>query len=154
METNSEAGGTPDDVAAAAGAARRVVTPAWLTVLTAVLIAAIYAGFVVIAWGGTTDIVSGADCRPPAFNDLIHPRQRLMICAALDQAAEMRFDLLARTLDMSAPTLSKHLAKLEEAQYVATRRDSADSRRQWVQLTPTGRSAFSRHVAALRELTD
>lgn len=66
----------------------------------------------------------------------------------------MRFDLLARTLDVSAPTLSKHLAKLEEAQYVATRRDSADSRRQWVQLTPTGRSAFSRHVAALRELTD
>ncbi|MCA0158763.1 transcriptional regulator [Tsukamurella sp. M9C] len=90
---------------------------------------------------------------PPAFNDLIHPRQRLMICAALDQTAEIRFDLLAKTLDMSAPTLSKHLAKLEEAHYVAFRRDSADSRRQWVELTPTGRSAFARHVAALRELT-
>ena len=31
-----------------------------------------------------------------AFNDLIHPRQRLMICAALDQAKEIRFDLLAK----------------------------------------------------------
>ena len=90
---------------------------------------------------------------PPAFNDLIHARQRLMICAALDQAKDMRFDVLAKALEMSAPTLSKHLAKLEEAQYVATRRDSADSRRQWVELTVTGRSAFARHVAALRELT-
>ena len=87
------------------------------------------------------------------FNDLIHPRQRLMICAASDQAKEIRFDLLAKALDMSAPTLSKHLAKLEEGQYVATRRDSADSRRQWVELTPTEKSAFARHVAALRELT-
>ena len=77
-----------------------------------------------------------------------------MICAALDQAKDMRFDVLAKTLEMSAPTLSKHLAKLEEAHYVATRRDSADSRRQWVQLTVTGRSAFARHVAALRALTD
>ncbi|BDH56310.1 transcriptional regulator [Tsukamurella sp. PLM1] len=91
---------------------------------------------------------------PPAFDDLIHPRQRLMICAALAQAQELRFDLLAKALEMSAPTLSKHLAKLEEAQYVALRRDSADSRRQRVELTPTGRSAFSRHVAALRELTE
>ncbi|CAM3774329.1 MarR family winged helix-turn-helix transcriptional regulator [Tsukamurella ocularis] len=90
---------------------------------------------------------------PPAFDDLIHPRQRLMICAALGQAQELRFDLLAKALDMSAPTLSKHLARLEEAHYVAFRRDAADSRRQWVALTPTGTSAFARHVAALRDLT-
>lgn len=96
----------------------------------------------------------GANYGPAAFDDLIHPRQRLMICAALDQAKDMRFDVLAKTLEMSAPTLSKHLAKLEEAHYVATRRDSADSRRQWVELTATGRSAFARHVAALRALTD
>lgn len=96
--------------------------------------------------------VTDPDFGPPAFNDLIHPRPRLMICAALERA-EIRFDVLAKALGMSAPTLSKHLAKLEEAHYVATRRDSADSRRQWVELTPTGRSAFARHVAALRELT-
>ncbi|CAM3314805.1 transcriptional regulator [Tsukamurella hominis] len=98
--------------------------------------------------------MSGPDYGPPAFDDLIHPRQRLMICAALAQAQELRFDLLAKALEMSAPTLSKHLAKLEEAHYVAFRRDSADSRRQWVELTPTGKSAFARHVAALRELTE
>ncbi|RDH13147.1 transcriptional regulator [Tsukamurella pulmonis] len=89
----------------------------------------------------------------PAFDDLIHPRQRLMICAALAQAQELRFDLLAKALDMSASVLSKHLARLEEAHYVASRRDAADSRRQWVELTSTGRSAFTRHVAALRDLT-
>lgn len=97
--------------------------------------------------------MSGTTHGPPAFDDLIHPRQRLMICAALAQAQELRFDLLAKALEMSAPTLSKHLAKLEEAKYIALRRDSADSRRQWVELTPTGKSAFARHVAALRELT-
>lgn len=98
--------------------------------------------------------MSGPDYGPPAFDDLIHPRQRLMICAALGQAQELRFDLLAKALNMSASVLSKHLARLEEAHYVALRRDSADSRRQWVELTPTGRSAFARHVAALRALTD
>ncbi|MBS4101510.1 transcriptional regulator [Tsukamurella paurometabola] len=97
--------------------------------------------------------MSAAENEAPAFDDLIHPRQRLMICAALAQTQELRFDLLAKALEMSAPTLSKHLAKLEEAQYVAFRRDAADSRRQWVALTPAGTSAFARHVAALRELT-
>lgn len=98
--------------------------------------------------------MSDPDYGPPAFNDLIHPRQRLMICAALGQAQELRFDLLAKALEMSAPTLSKHLSKLEEAGYVALQRDSTDSRRQWVELTITGRSAFARHVAALRQLTE
>ncbi|NMD56449.1 MarR family transcriptional regulator [Tsukamurella conjunctivitidis] len=77
-----------------------------------------------------------------------------MICAALGQAEELRFDLLAKALGVSASVLSKHLAKLEEARYVELRRDAADSRRQWVALTPAGTSAFARHVAALRALTD
>ena len=88
-----------------------------------------------------------------AFDDLIHPRQRLIICAALAVTAEVRFDLLAKSLDMSAPTLSKHIAKLVEAKYLSTRPDSKDSRRQWVYLTQTGHDAYEGHIAALRNLT-
>ncbi|NMO05111.1 helix-turn-helix domain-containing protein [Gordonia sp. TBRC 11910] len=87
-----------------------------------------------------------------AFDDLIHPRQRLMICAALTQAKEMRFDLLAQALAMSAPTLSKHISRLSEAGYLDSRPDQRDSRRQWVTLTATGRAAYDGHMRALREL--
>ena len=88
----------------------------------------------------------------PQFDDLIHPRQRLMICAALAEVNQMRFDLLAKALDMSAPTLSKHLARLGEAGYVASAPDPKDSRRQWISLTPAGNAAYLGHLAALREL--
>ena len=88
-----------------------------------------------------------------AFDDLIHPRQRLMICTALTHADELRFDLLATALGMSAPTLSKHLSRLSEAGYVRSRADHRDSRRQWVSLTPAGRHAYDGHLAALRALT-
>ncbi len=89
----------------------------------------------------------------PVFDDLIHPRQRLMLCAALALAGEMRFDLLAKAAGMSAPTLSKHLTRLADADYVVSRPDRRDSRRQWVRLTSAGRCAYEGHVAALRELT-
>ena len=86
------------------------------------------------------------------FDDLIHPRPRLMVCAALADVDEIRFDLLAKALEMSAPTLSKHLSRLSEAGYVATAPDPSDSRRQWVFLTELGRTAFDGHLAALRDL--
>ncbi|GAA4395280.1 transcriptional regulator [Tsukamurella soli] len=88
-----------------------------------------------------------------AFDDLIHPRQRLMLCAALTVAEEVRFDLLAKALEVSPPTLSKHVARLAEAGYVSTRPDKLDSRRLWVRLTDTGTEAYRGHVQALRELT-
>ncbi|MQY17417.1 transcriptional regulator [Nocardia macrotermitis] len=75
-----------------------------------------------------------------------------MICAALTQAKELRFDPLAKTLGMSPPTLSKHVGQLHEAGYVATRPDHRDSRRQWINLTPVGREAYEGHIAALRLL--
>jgi DNA-binding MarR family transcriptional regulator len=75
-----------------------------------------------------------------------------MICAALSDAERLRFDLLAKALQMSAPTLSKHIGRLAEAGYVSTSADAKDSRRQWVSLTDTGRSAYLAHLAALREL--
>ncbi|GEE01709.1 MarR family transcriptional regulator [Gordonia spumicola] len=86
------------------------------------------------------------------FDELIHARPRLMICASLAEVAHVRFDLLAKALDMSAPTLSKHLSRLQEVGYVHTVPDTRDSRRQWLSLSPAGRAAYEGHFAALREL--
>jgi DNA-binding MarR family transcriptional regulator len=87
-----------------------------------------------------------------AFDDLIHPRQRLMVCATLAAVDEMRFDALAATLPMNTPALSKHLAKLAGAHYVSLRADDRDSRRQWVSLTAAGRRAYTGHLRALLKL--
>jgi len=75
-----------------------------------------------------------------------------MICAALSDVERIRFDLLAKALGMSAPTLSKHISRLVEAGYVATSADAKDSRRQWVSLTDVGRAAYAGHLEALRSL--
>ena len=87
-----------------------------------------------------------------SFDDLIHPRPRLMVCSALAAVSEMRFDVLAKTVQMNAPALSKHLAKLTEAGYISSRPDPKDSRRTWISLTAAGHAAYTGHVKALQEL--
>lgn len=83
----------------------------------------------------------------------IHPIQRLRICALLQPVTKEEFGVIREHLDMSDSALSKQIAALVAAGYVeqlhATR---AGRRRVWLRLTPSGRSAFSRHVAALRAI--
>lgn len=86
------------------------------------------------------------------FDDIIHPRPRLMICAALSEQKRVRFDLLAKVLESSPSALSKNVARLVEAGYVASEPDAKDQRRQWLSLTPLGVFAFAGHVEALSDL--
>lgn len=58
-------------------------------------------------------------------------------------------------MDISKSALSKHVATLSEAGYVEQRRAVRETRqRVWLRLTPTGRTAYRDHVAALHAIVD
>ncbi len=89
----------------------------------------------------------------PAFDELIHAPKRLRICALLAATTAAEFATLRDALDVSDSVLSKHLAALESANYISTRRELRNSRlRVWVSLTPTGRRAYVGHVQAVQQI--
>jgi DNA-binding MarR family transcriptional regulator len=89
----------------------------------------------------------------PQFDELIHPSTRLAIVSLLAAADWAEFAFLRDQLDLSDSALSKQLSTLEEAGYVEIERPLRDRRRRVrAKLTPTGRAAFHRHVAALRQI--
>jgi len=89
----------------------------------------------------------------PRFDELIHPSTRLTLVAMLAAADWAEFGYLRDELGLSDSALSKQLAALEEAGYVATeRRADRGRRRVRARLTPAGRSAYDGHVAALRAI--
>lgn len=99
----------------------------------------------------------------PKLDPLIHPINRLKICAALLASGavegptrrEMKFASLQNITGLSAPTLSKQLTALEEHGYVTRFREYGSSRDKdvvWVMLTRGGRSAYDGHIAALQDI--
>jgi DNA-binding MarR family transcriptional regulator len=96
------------------------------------------------------DTGQAAPATGDGFDHLIHAPARLRTCAALDPVREIEFGALLTLLDISKSALSKHVSVLTDAGYVAQRRAVRDTRqRVWLRLTPTGRSAYRGHVAAL-----
>lgn len=90
-----------------------------------------------------------------SFNPLIHAPIRLRICAMLSKAAGIEFSEIQSRLDISKSALSKHLTQLHDAGYVDEESVVRLGRaRQWLSLTPAGRSAYEAHLAALREIVD
>jgi DNA-binding MarR family transcriptional regulator len=88
-----------------------------------------------------------------ALDPLIHPPHRLRICATLEPFDEYEFSALRDVVGVSDSVLSKQLAILMDARYVAQRRATRDGRqRVWLRLTGQGRAAFAGHVRALREI--
>lgn len=93
-----------------------------------------------------------------AFSELIHAPMRLRICGLLRSVAEIDFAVLRDTLNISDPTLSKHLKLLSDAGIVdmkkATSSTRTDSRRiTWLSLTPHGKRTFDQHLEALRAIS-
>ena len=87
------------------------------------------------------------------FDPVIHPPNRLRICAVLDQAGEFEFAAVRDLVGVSDSVLSKQLAVLIDAGYATQRHAVRDTRRRvWLALTPAGRDAFHRHVQALRAI--
>ncbi|WP_433891107.1 winged helix-turn-helix domain-containing protein [Streptomyces sp. CA-111067] len=85
------------------------------------------------------------------FDELIHPSTRLSLVATLTAADWAEFAYLKDQLGLSDSALSKQLATLEEAGYVATERRLSGTRRKVrARLTEAGREAFDGHIAALQ----
>lgn len=99
----------------------------------------------------------------PQLDPVIHPINRLRICAALKAGGatdgtvrkEMKFAHLRELTDLSDATLSKQLTALEEHGYITRFREYGSSRAKdtvWVTLTGAGLAAYDAHIEALRQL--
>lgn len=90
---------------------------------------------------------------PTGFDPVLHPPARLQIAAVLAQAQEAEFALLKDVTGASDSVMSKHLAALADAGYVALRKANSGGRQKtWACLTSAGRKAFRKHVSALEDL--
>jgi DNA-binding MarR family transcriptional regulator len=86
------------------------------------------------------------------FDELIHPAARLSIVALLAAADWADFAFVRDQLGLSDSALSKQLATLQDAGYIAIERPLSERRRRVrARLTPLGRARYTGHVAALRE---
>ncbi len=84
---------------------------------------------------------------------MLHPPARLQIAAVLAQADQAEFARLRTITGVSDSVLSKHLAALAEAGYIALSKAASGGRqRTWASLTRSGRAAFDAHVSALRAI--
>lgn len=89
----------------------------------------------------------------PQFDPVIHPPNRLQICAMLAAVNSAEFATVRDALGVSDSVLSKHVRQLEEAGYVRIEKATVASRvRTWLKLTGEGRRAFAAHLDALERL--
>lgn len=91
-------------------------------------------------------------------DEIIHQSVRLKIMSALNALGDgeaidfVRLKVIAGATDGN---LGAHLATLENADYVKIEKDFVGKKpRTRVTLTKTGRKAFARHVAYLRDVID
>ena len=88
-----------------------------------------------------------------ALDMVLHAPARLQIAAVLGRVTDLEFAVLRDVVGVSDSVLSKHLAALAEAGYVALRKAAQDGRqRTWASLSAAGRKAFVAHLAALQDL--
>lgn len=87
------------------------------------------------------------------LDETIHAPVRFSIVAALASVDEAEFAHVRDTIEISDSALSKQATQLEAAGYVKIRKGHVGKRpRTWFSLTSTGRTAYTRHLAALRAI--
>ncbi len=78
-------------------------------------------------------------------------RTRFAIAVLLARHGEISFSRFKAQLDLTDGNLGAQLRKLEDAAYLALRRDFVERRPvTWYSLTPAGRKALDRHMRALQ----
>ncbi|TKK86325.1 transcriptional regulator [Herbidospora galbida] len=79
----------------------------------------------------------------------------MSIVAVLAAADQVEFQFVRDAVEVTDPTLSKQVTTLEKAGYVEVVKGYLGKRpRTWLKLTPEGRAAFTRHLAALKAIAD
>ena len=89
-------------------------------------------------------------------DEIIHQSMRLRIAAtlaALPNGEQLEFNTLKSVLGATDGNMATHLGALEKAGYIAIQKDFVGKKpRTRVSLTRTGRKAFDKHVAYLKDL--
>jgi DNA-binding MarR family transcriptional regulator len=89
----------------------------------------------------------------PQPDPVLSTTTRLSIVALLAAAEEVDFSTVRDTAGLSDSALSKQATALEAAGYITIRKGYVGKRpRTWLSVTPTGRTALRRHVAALNSI--
>jgi DNA-binding MarR family transcriptional regulator len=84
---------------------------------------------------------------------LLQHRSRLGAVVLLSANGEINFTALRDLLKESDGNLGAQLRKLEDAQYVAVKKEFHDRKPvSWYSLTPTGRRALKAHLSALEAI--
>lgn len=87
----------------------------------------------------------------PAFQTPL----RFSLMAVLGRRTEIDFGTLRDMLEADDSSLSKSISYLQKAGYVKTTKGYVGNRpRTWIEATAKGDRAFTRHLAALRAITD
>lgn len=87
------------------------------------------------------------------LDDRLTHAVRFSVVAALAGVQKAEFALVRDGVEVSDSVLSKQVAVLEDAGYVAVEKGRVGRRpRTWLSLTADGAAAYHRHVAALRAI--
>jgi DNA-binding MarR family transcriptional regulator len=87
------------------------------------------------------------------LDDVIHAPVRFSIVAALASVDQAEFAVVRDAVEITDSALSKQVATLESAGYVAVSKGYVGRRpRTWLSLTRRGRLALEQHLTALREI--
>jgi DNA-binding MarR family transcriptional regulator len=90
------------------------------------------------------------------LDPVIHQPVRLRICASLTSLNpddSIEFTFLRDLLELTDGNLGAHLRKLEEAGYLTVDKTFVDRKpKSFIAITHKGRSAFKKHVRALRSI--
>ncbi|NUR84970.1 MAG: transcriptional regulator [Nonomuraea sp.] len=90
-----------------------------------------------------------------SLDDVIHAPVRFSIVAALAAVDEADFRSVRDSVEITDSALSKQISTLEAAGYVKVRKTFVGKRpRSYLSLTAEGRSAFDRHLQALRAIAE
>jgi len=89
----------------------------------------------------------------PELDEVIHATPRLRTCAFLFSLDRAEFSAVRDLLGVSDSVTSKHIKVLSDAGYLLITKPMGLGRvRTWVELTPEGRAAYTKHVAALESI--
>ena len=88
-----------------------------------------------------------------ALDAAFEHRARLAIGVLLAQHGEISFARFKQQLELTDGNLGAQLRKLEDAGYLALRRDFVERKPvTWYRLTAAGRAALDRHLVALQAM--